>query len=247
MRTLLILTFVLLAISNGDVAMSQTRYGQQQWQPNAYVQGEIRRFVPKHPWRAIDGSTNYVKLDGVEFVGKIVDISSDGVIINGAYGPLSGTFYYPTVREYSDFFVANFPFEVENDTRLSGDQHLMAWDTGHTYTYTTVNHASRTIHKLDYGIPCGTPAQLLQQQTAAAKAEAERFKRHADEAKTNAFVWLQTQSTNGGDASTQYRLGVYYLTGYGCATNRAEAVKWLKIAAIGGSVEASNKLAILKQ
>ena len=245
--TWLILAFVLLA-SIGNVARSQNRYGQQQqpqWQPNAYMEREIREFVPKHPWRAIDGTTNYVKLDGVEFIGKIVDISPDGVIINGTYGPLFRTFYAPSVYQYSDYFVAHFPFEVENDQTLSRNEHLMAWDTGHTYTYTTVRGSSRTIHKLDYGIPCGIPAELLQQQAAIAKANAERAARRAAEGRTNTFIWLQQQSTNG-DASVQYRLGLHYLNGDGCATNRVEAVKWFTIAADRGSVEASNKLETLK-
>ena len=102
----------------------------------------------------------------------------------------------------------------------------------------------RNIHKLDYGIPCGPPPELLQQQAAIAKASNQRVKRQADEARTNAFRWFHSQSTNG-DVSAQYRLGVYYLTGNGCATNRVEALKWLRLSASGGNLEASNKLATL--
>ena len=95
--------------------------------------------------------------------------------------------------------------------------------------------------------PPPTPEEIAAAEIAAAidKANDERVKRHAEEARTNAVRWLQTLATNG-DASAQYRLALHFLTGDGCATNRAEAVRWFKIAAAGGSGEASNKLATLK-
>ncbi|MEN6533332.1 MAG: hypothetical protein ABFD89_06695 [Bryobacteraceae bacterium] len=220
-------------------------------QPNATGDlANIKQFVPAHPWRAIDGHTNSIKVIGVEFVGRIVDVGEDGVIINGVYGPLGQISYSSSAVTYPDFFVANFPFEVETDHIINLDNHLMAVDTGHTYTYTTirgsVRGASRTIHKLDYGIPCGPPPALMQAQAAAAKAESDRLKRSAGQAKTNAFHWLQAQSTNNDNAGAQYRLAICYLTGAGCATNRIEAMKWLKLSASSGNLEASNKLATLR-
>jgi hypothetical protein len=107
-------------------------------------------------------------------------------------------------------------------------------------------HEPEPIKAAQDGTPYIPPPPTPEEFAAAIdKANAERVKRHAEEARTNAVRWLQTQATNG-DVSAQYRLALHFLTGDGCATNRAEAVRWFKIAAAGGSDEASNKLATLK-
>jgi TPR repeat protein len=62
---------------------------------------------------------------------------------------------------------------------------------------------------------------------------------------SNVIRWLQPLATNG-DASAQCSLGEHYLTGNGCETNRALAIKWLTTAAGNGDMEASNTLARLK-
>jgi hypothetical protein len=205
------------------------------------------KFVPRDPWRASDGATNYVKIHGVEFYGKIVDITSGGVIINGSYGRLYGdpypTPYAPSLFDYNDFFVAHFPFDVVNDQVIPEDEHLMAWYVG-TYTYTTVSGGSRTIKKLDYGVPCEPPAPT-KEQIEAAKAKAILGKKQVEEGQINAVKWLQSQATNG-DAGAQFSLGIHYLNGKGCETNRELAVYWLKESAAQGNIEASNKLSTLK-
>ncbi len=65
-------------------------------------------------------------------------------------------------------------------------------------------------------------------------------------AQSNAVRWLQPQATNG-DASAQCSLGIHYLNGQGCETNREQAIYWLKKAADQGDTEASNKLAKLQK
>jgi len=198
-------------------------------------------FIPRDPWRAMSGKTNYIKADGVEFCGKVMDVTKDGVRIEGAYGDLFGTSYIPSMYSYDDFFVANFPFEVVNDQVIPQSEHLMAWYVG-TYTYSTVNGSSRTIKKLNYGIPCDPPAELIKQQQEAAAARALAEKKKADQGQVNAVHWLQTQATNGS-ASAQCSLGIHYLNGQGCETNREQAIYWLKKAAEQGDTEASQKLA----
>lgn len=234
----------IFGIASGTALFSQDADLQQRRQD---IINARNSFVPRDPWRAIDNATNYVKIEGVEFYGKIVDITSAGIIINGSYGKLYGDPYpkpySPNLFDYDDFFVANFPFEVVNDQVIQEDEHLMAWYVG-TYTYTTVSGASRTIKKLDYGVPCGPPAPT-KEQIEAAKAKALLDKKRAEESQINAVKWLQSQATNG-DASAQCSLGLHYLNGQGCDTNREQGVYWLTQSANQGNIEASNKLVGLK-
>ncbi len=126
-------------------------------------------FVPRDPWRAINGVTNYVKNNGVAFCGKIVEVTKDGVRMEGAFGELFKTDYNPAIRAYDQFFVAHFPYPVENGQSILGDDHLMAWHVG-TYTNSTMAGGSRTMEKLDYGIPCDPLAGLVQRQSQATQA-----------------------------------------------------------------------------
>ena len=205
----------------------------------------INDFIPRHPWRVLNGITNYVKLQGVEFCGKVVDITPNGVRIEGQYGTLCSTGYYPADYSYNDFFVANYPFEVVDGQIISSEEHLMAWYVG-TYTYTTVNGSSRTIRKLDYGIPCGPAPEFVQEQIEAARAKAILDKEKWEQGQINAVKWLQSQATNG-DAGAQCSLGGHYLNGQGCETNREQAIFWLQKSAAQGDIEASNKLASLQK
>jgi TPR repeat protein len=93
-------------------------------------------------------------------------------------------------------------------------------------------------------VPPPTAAQIAAAQEAA-RITAARDKQRALENETNAVRWLQTQVTNGS-ASAQCSLGLHYLKGQGCETNREQAIYWLAQAANQGDIEASNKLATLK-
>jgi hypothetical protein len=202
-------------------------------------------FIPRNPWRDLNGNTNYIKTHGVGFCGKVVDITKDGVRIDGQFGELFRIGYDPKSNDNGDFFVANFPFTVVNDQIISENEHLMAWHVG-TYTYSTVNGGSRTIRKLDYGISCDPPPELIQKQIEAAKAKAILDKKRAEQAQANAVKWLQPQATNGS-ASAQCSLGLHYLSGRGCETNREQAIYWLQKAATQGDLEASNALTRLQK
>jgi hypothetical protein len=109
----------------------------------------------------------------------------------------------------------------------------------------TTNFNGDTLELWDCGIITNTPPP---EEVAAAKAQAElEAKRRAaekkkfDESQARSFVWLQTQASNGL-ASSQCSLGLRYLNGQGCESNKDLAVHWLKIASANGDVEASNKL-----
>ena len=88
-----------------------------------------------------------------------------------------------------------------------------------------------------------TPEEIKAAQ-AAAQARAIVDKKRALQGQINAVRWLQPQATNG-DASAQCSLGLHYLNGQGCETNREQAIYWLQKAAEQGNLEASNKLVSL--
>jgi hypothetical protein len=199
-------------------------------------------FIPLDPWRAIGGQTNYVKLDGVEFCGKILNVTREGVIIEGEWGAL-GTVYYPRngwfdytqEPEYNDFFVANFPYQTAVGNIIPSDKHLMAWSAG-DYTYQT-GDASRTIRKLDYGVPCGPdPVLLAARQKQLQEAEEKRRERDLRRIRE-----LEHDAKNG-DSSAQYSLAIHYLHGIGCETNEVQGIYWLIKATAQGNMDASNDL-----
>ena len=203
-------------------------------------------FVPRDPWRNFNGETNYIRENGVEFCGKVMDVTKDGVRIEGDIGELFQTDYSPgSLYNYKDFFVENFPFEVVDDQIIYSSEHLMAWSVG-TYTYTTVTGASRTIRKLEYGTPCDTPDWYLKQQAAAIAAAQEAAQIRIMEAQRQSFNTVEKLATNG-DASMQYSLGIRYLKGEGCDTNRDQAIYWITKSANQGDLEASNKLVSLQK
>ena len=233
---------------NTGASVAETEAAQK---AAAFQSERLRSFVPRDPWRVINGETNYVKLTGREFCGKVVDVSSDGIRIEGEFGDVF-SHYYPASgfsdtslaeHGYSDFWVANFPFEVVSGQIISSDEHLMAWAVG-TYSYNTVQGGSRTIKKLDYGVPCAPPPPSPQ-QIAAIKAKQELDRKRAAQGQVKAREWLLTQATNGS-ASAQCSLGLHYLTGEGGEVNRDLAIYWLKKASDQGDREASNKLVSLK-
>jgi TPR repeat protein len=105
---------------------------------------------------------------------------------------------------------------------------------------------------------CGTvptPEQLEQLKDEEAKKQVLIEKQKAEAQKTaqakvyatqaKAIIWLQSQATNGS-VSAQCSLGLHYLNGQGCETNKELAVYWLTQAANQGDFEASNTLAKLK-
>lgn len=200
-------------------------------------------FVPLDPWRAVGGQTNYVKLNGVEFCGKIVDVTRDGIRIEGDWG-LLGTQYYPPLgwadyasqQGYNDFFVANFPYRVFPGEIIPSNKHLMAWYVG-VYTNESPRDGWQIIRKLDYGIPCG-PNPVLLAAMQRQKQEAAEKRREAD---LRRIAELMHYATNG-DSSAQYSLAYHYLHGIGCETNQVEGLFWLIKASSQGNIEASNDL-----
>ena len=235
------LTFALLASVCGLVVSSEAANAQQtsarpDWRTS---------FVPINPWRVIGGQTNYVKSKGVQFCGKIVDVTTNGIRIQGECGPL-GTVYYPVngwgylaPRDqpvYPEFFVTNYPFKSVKGGMIASAARLMAWYAG-TYTYINAYGLPETIDKLDYGIPCGPNPVWI----ATRQKEIQDIKdaRRATEARRMEFL---TRDATNGDVGAQYSLGYHYMHGIGCDTNQVMGIYWLLQAAGHGSMGASNDL-----
>ena len=200
-------------------------------------------FIPIDPWRAIDGQTNYVKLNGVQFCGKIVDVTPHGIRIEGEWGQLGRVYYpvngwknMPLPPEYADYFVTNYPYKATTGGIIASAARLMAWCAG-TCTYKTADGESQTICELDYGTPCGpNPDLLAARQRQFQQAQEERRK-----TELRRVEFLQRHAENG-DSSAQYSLGFHYQHGIGCETNEAMAIFWLMKAAKQGNMSASNDL-----
>jgi hypothetical protein len=79
-----------------------------------------------------------------------------------------------------------------------------------------------------------TQAEINQKALSQRSAQQKVFESHL----------ARAQSTNSAAADC-YRVGLDYLYGRGCVTNRAEAITWIKKAADLGSEEATNKLMVL--
>jgi len=121
-----------------------------------------------------------------------------------------------------------FALGMENGIYKWGDSPLQIYDCGKPYIP-----------------PPPTPAQIAAAQKAA-RIVALLERQKALEGQTNTVHWLQSQVTNG-TASAQYSLGLHYLNGQGCETNREQAIYWITQAANQGDTEASNKLVSLKK
>lgn len=156
-----------------DYAAAQALAEVQAADEAAKIQEEHNAFVPRDPWRAIYGTTNYIKTSGVEFCGKVLEVQPTGIRIQGNYGTLFQTSYSPSLSDdyNTEFFVANFPFEAAENDFIPETHHWMAFYVG-TYTYSTVAGGSRTIRKLDYGTPCGVPPELIKQEMEIQRQQA---------------------------------------------------------------------------
>ncbi|HEV2453026.1 MAG TPA: hypothetical protein VGY98_02115 [Verrucomicrobiae bacterium] len=200
-------------------------------------------FVPLDPWRTTNGQTNYVKLNGVQFCGRIVDVTPHGIRMEGEWGEL-GTIYFPKngwsflpePPHYPEFFVTNYPYRAAVGGIIPSATRLMAWVSG-AYTYQTARGGPRTIRELDYGTPCGpNPVLLAAMQKQLQEAEALRRE------KEKRRIEILQKDAARGDSSAQYSLGVHYLHGLGCETNQVMGIFWLLKAQEQGNMEASNEL-----
>lgn len=215
-------------------------------------------WTPKDPWRVVDGKIYSAVDDGWDqFSGKVLEVQQGkGIRVLGKYS--SSIVRYPSSDDddATEFFVANFPYDVADNSEIGHGAIYMAKNTNKTYTYRTVSGGSHTIYMLDYGVPCDEPEAVKEDREQKAKAAAKAAQAALEAARiaktqkqfliqSNVIVWLQPQATNGV-AFAQCDLGEHYLNGQGCETNKKLAVHWLTLAANQGDVEASNVLAKIR-
>lgn len=211
----------------GAVALSAAVYAQE-FQP-AYV---------RDPWRVFGGKTNNIlAAGGVAFSGKVLQVHRDGVRVLGRYG------HSLEAAPEREFIVVNFPYTAADGEYIKG-YNWFALPLG-VESYSTVGGYSRTLRRLDYGIPCDPPATPppTKQEIAAAKTEAEKKQIETDKA-TFKFHLARAQAGNDG---SQLRVAEMFLQGKGCTANKDQAIAWLKKSAGQGNTDAKQRLAELEQ
>jgi hypothetical protein len=157
----------------------------------------------------------------------------------GAYSA-SGSGYY-TQKYDRTVAITNFP-DLENAT-IDKEVRITAERIG------TLRVAGAPLEFYDCGTPYVPPPPTPEQIKAAqedAQKRALEDKKRAWATQIRTVIWLQSQATNG-DISAQCSLGLHYLNGQGCETNRQLAIYWLQKAADQGDLEASNKLVSLNK
>lgn len=155
--------------------------------PNPSLNTEYN-FIPKDPWREVDGQTNYANGEGwVQFTGEIVAVKPYGIWVKGGYGkpPFNRDFYN---QEGLEFFVKNYPYQSAYGDILLSSKNLTAKESG-VFTFTNTTGGTTTLHKLDYGVPCSYPEWFIKQQKEQADATQTAIKAATDRALAeNGFI-----------------------------------------------------------
>lgn len=215
---------------------------------------DITRKMPDGSITVCDG------LDGkngwVSFEGKVLEVQSGGIRIQGAYAgePASGVSYGyirldgEDLGNEKEFFVAHFPYDVAEGDWIGDNRRTktfyMAKEDG-TYTYSTVLGGSRTIRKLEYGTPYTPPPPPppTPEQIAAAKAKVAADKKANDE---KGLKYNQELAAKG-DPYGLLRMAERYRDGDGVPKDLAKARDYFAKAVTAGSPSAADELLKLDQ
>ena len=225
------------------------------YDPLRVVEGKIYSLRPVYDWENLPstdrskrpmpewiGTSNY-KFYGLSY--RVEHVLPQGLLLRGSGEFVLGGAYSGLNFDQPMIFLTNYPHA---DRLVDGQTiQFLALRAG-SYHYTGSDGAAYAIAEYDYGKPYVppplTPEQIKAAQDAT-KARAVAAKKRAEQGQINAVKWLQPQATNGSP-SAQCSLGIHYLNGQGCETNREFAIYWLKKAADQGDLEASNTLAKLQ-
>jgi TPR repeat protein len=181
-----------------------------------------------HVLRRVDGKIYNLFQTG-QFLGGTMQYIEGDVIIARGY---NNTYY--AVKNYKGEAIADKdirPFAMRTGTYNWNGTPLELYDCGQILPPEEEKTEIANIQKTQQDI-------LLQNKLAEQK--------HQFLIQSNLVARLKVQATNG-IVYSQCSLGLHYLKGEGCETNQELAVKWLKIAADNGDLEASNKLEQLTQ
>lgn len=216
---------------------------QAEAQPNLReVNGQIYNSRLSQLWQIQTGKILEVQTNGIVLQTFTTHNVYQNVWVPGIYGVIRDRYEKRVVS--SDLIPAQRLF-INNCSNGAIDQKVSipAMKIG------TIKIADQVLEEWDCGTPYVAPPPTPE-EIAAAKAKnelaAKAVEAKAYQAQANAVRWLQAQATNG-DASAQCSLGMHYLNGQGCETNREQAIYWLKKAADQGDLEASNTLARLQK
>ncbi|MBW8863725.1 MAG: sel1 repeat family protein [Verrucomicrobia bacterium] len=242
-------------------------YRQQQIQNerNAALVGaqkeELQLIYSKDPWRSVDGATNSIASPGwVEFQGIAHNITPDGVLFQGKFGPVLSIHTDNTYQKHlagtdariaagqtgdavpkvygEDFFVVkNFPYPVVVGLRKRGThgyEQLMAFAGGYC-TYTNPTGQVLTLKLLDYGTPCTKIWSQEEIAAAGAKKQAVQDK----------VLKSNMDAAARGDAYGLMRMGERYRDGEGVDKDLEKAKTYLQKAANAGSPTAAEELKAL--
>lgn len=188
-------------------------------------------FVPKDPWRVIDGQTNFAKgPDWKQFTGTVVDVKPTGILMRGWFGrPLEDD------GESREFFVVNFPYEVADNEIISLNQILVAKESG-VLTF----GINTTVRRLDYGKIWIPPAKvpLTAEQQASVKLAASK---KAQAAAESALKYNEDLASKG-DAYGQLRMGERYRDGDCVEKDLSKAREMFSKSAAQGNLAATAAL-----
>jgi TPR repeat protein len=197
----------------------------------------IEATLQNYPWRVVDGITQHVAVTWCVFNGRVLQTSPDGVRVDGAYASI-----YPdgAVSCGGEFFVKHFPYSLADGDSLPA--YVAGLPEG-VYTYTTVMNAERSIHCLDFGVPCNEPQWAIDAETNKPLVTPDQVAARRALAESNVVHYLECQASNG-DVDCECELGEKFMTGDGAILfqDKGAGQIWLRRAEYGGSIEASNYL-----
>jgi TPR repeat protein len=238
-----------LAAEQQRDALQQSVFNQQAneaiIQRNQQIAAENARIaldntLNSFPWREIDGVTQRVSVKWCAFSGKILQTSTDGIRVDGEYHSIDvggGVSFVGT------FFVKHYPYQQADETMVPDYSAAMPCSV---YTYTTVMGSSCNIESLDFGIPCGVPADIIAAEQRQQLEEATAEKNNKTASLARALAANQSAAAQG-DSYGLLRMGERYRDGEGVETNFLKARDYLARAAAAGDLSASNELAALPQ
>ena len=189
-------------------------------------------YTVRDPYRVFDGAVYKITgpNDGngwVEFSGRVIAVTPDGVCMNGNFGGEAG-----------QYFVSGFPFGAEGQMLGRDDRTMTICVARYSTNYSAyIFGAYRTLRKLDYGT-IYVPKPLTPEQIAAAKKKAQSEKQTAIARALDA----NEASAAKGEAYGLMRMGERYRDGDGVDKDLVKARSYLTRAAAAGSPTAEDDL-----
>lgn len=111
-------------------------YARQQAQQESTIvsqQAEILKIYSKHPWRNLNGSTNYVGGEGwVQFQGKVQEIEPIGILFQGSLGKVLSI--STEINKNPDLVTTHGEVSSESETRKQNTRNLTSQRTQVTKT-----------------------------------------------------------------------------------------------------------------